>query len=236
MYHQEIIEGFTFAGKHTREFNLHLIHRIADPPQEKEILEDIPFMQGVLDFSTILGQRVYENRDVTFIMKVINYDYEKRKVLESSISNWLMKKSHSRLYDDYIPGYHFWAKCTGINYEDVYEGLNIEITFDAYPFKIGNLLEGNDIWDTFNFELDVSQVTKFNVNGTKDITLYNVGSNVISPTVVSSSAFEIIKDDKTFIIPVGVSKSDEFVLDLGENKLTLIGNGAIEFKFYKELL
>lgn len=47
------------------------------------------------------------------------------------------------------------AKCESINYEDRYEGLTAVITFDIYPFMIGEYLESNDIWDilTLNWML-----------------------------------------------------------------------------------
>lgn len=229
-------EGFTFSGEHTSGRKLILQDRVADPPSEKQILEDIPFMQGVLDFSAILGQRVYENRPLTFEFLIVDYSYERRKVIETSLTNWLMKPSHIELYDDFSRGYYYMAKCESIAYEDRYEGMSVIITFDAYPFMIGEYLEGNDLWDPFNFELDVAQTTKFTVRGSESITLYNAGSNMVPPKVIASAQFEIELGNRTFAIPQGVTESSEFTLGLGENKLTIRGNGTIEFQFRKELL
>lgn len=229
-------EGFTFDGKHTSEFNLILLERVADPPPEKVIKENIPFMQGDLDFSAILGQRVFNNRSLQYRMLIVDYSYERRKTIEKSLTNWLMKPSRIKLYDDFSPNYYYLAKCESIGYVDRYEGMTAVITFDAYPFMIGEYEEGNDIWDIFNFELDVAQVTEFKVTGSKEVTLYNPGSNVVFPKIIASNQFQIVKGNQTFIVPAGESESSEFMLETGENNLTIQGTGTIEFRFYKELL
>ena len=74
------------------------------------------------------------------------------------------------------------------------------------------------------------------VNGTLEVILYNVGTPSLAPTIESSSSMEIIKDGITYNIPSGKSKSDDFVLSPGENKLIIKGNGTIKFLFYKELI
>src|SRR5699024_1531335 len=116
-YELDNSEGFNFNGKHSSEYDLILLDRQADPPNEKEILEDIPFMQGMLDFSAILGQRVFENRPITYDMLIVNYSYERRKVIETSLTNWLMGAFQEKLYDDFDRGYYYIAKCDSINYE-----------------------------------------------------------------------------------------------------------------------
>lgn len=232
----EIVEGFTYNGVHSKKYNLRLINRIDNTPTEKEVIENIPYMQGELDFSNILGTRVYENRFPTYEMLIVDYDYQRRKSIEMSLSNWLMKGIKNELYDDFVKNYYYVGKCQSIEYEDRYEGMTAIITFNAYPFKIGEYLEGNDIWDEFNFETDIAQITSYEINGSEQVTLYNGGNNLISPKVIASSSMEIIKGNQTFNVPQGESESYEFMLDLGENTLTINGNGTIEFQFYKEML
>ncbi len=231
-----INEGFTRSGTHTKEYNMWLIERQAPTPQEKEIIESVPFMQGHYDFSMILGGRVYENRPLIYVFELLDRNYTSRKSIQTSIENWLMRGGHEPLYDDHAENYHYIAKCTSVDVADAYSGLTITIEFEAYPFKIGDLLEGNDIWDTFNFELDVAQITEFEISGTKSIVLYNAGNNMINPQIKASSDFEISKGNQTFIVPAGTSESHDFMLNTGENNLTITGNGTIEFLFYKELL
>src|SRR5690625_1096386 len=82
-------EGFERSGKHTRDFGMWLIDRQAPTPTEKEILESIPFMQGSYDFSNILGERVFENRQLTYVFEIQKRDYERRKINQTVIENWL---------------------------------------------------------------------------------------------------------------------------------------------------
>lgn len=231
-----IIEGFTRDGEHTSNRNMWLVERSAPTPPEKVIKENIPFMQGTHDFSMILGGRVYENRPLTYRFEIINQNYQNRKVIQTSLENWLMRSGYEPLYDDHAKGYYYIAKCTSVDVADSSGGLTVVIEFDAYPFKIGELQEGNDIWDTFNFELDVAQITKFEVNGSEEIVLYNVGQNNLVPTIKTSVPMEIIKDGVTYVIPTGDTKSHEIAIGLGENHMTIKGNGTIEFLFYKELI
>lgn len=233
---REIKEGFTRNGIHTREYNMWLVERTAPTPAEKRIMENLPFVQGSYDFSMILGGKVYENRPLTYRFEILNRDYQNRKVIQTSLENWLMKGGYEPLYDDHAPGYYYLAKCTGVYTTDTSDGLTITIEFDAYPFKISVLPEGHDIWDEFNFELDVAQNTKFEVDGEIDIILYNVGASHLTPTIKTSDSMTIVKSGITYTVPAGETKSTEFVLLQGENKIKIQGNGTIEFLFYKELI
>ncbi len=231
-----IAEGISRNGIHTKEYNMWLVDRQAPTPEEKSIIESLPFVQGHYDFSTILGGRVYENRPLSYQFEIINRNYQNRKSIQTSLENWLMKGGYEVLYDDHEPGYYWMAKCTRVNTADTYGGLTINIEFDAYPFKISELEEGNDIWDTFNFELDVAQVTEYTINGSTDVMLYNVGASNLTPTIKASAPMTIIKSGVTYHITAGETKSSEFVLFQGENRLTIQGNGTIEFLFHKELI
>lgn len=231
-----ITEGFKRDGIHTKEYKMWLVERSAPTPEEKAITESVPFMQGHFDFSTILGGRVYENRPLTYQFEILERDYLTRKIFQTSLENWLMKGGYEPLYDDHAPEYHYLAKCESVETADAYGGLTVNIEFDAYPFKIAELAEGNDIWDTFNFELDVAQVTKFSVNGSVNIILYNVGANNLTPAIKATAPMTIIKDGVSYSIPAGETNSYEFVLCQGENPMSIRGNGAIEFLFYKELI
>jgi len=234
----EIKEGFTFDGKHTKEFGMSLKDRKTPTPEEKKITEEVPFMHGIYDFSMILGERIYQNRPLTYVFEVYERDYEHRKVYEAKIKNWLMKPGYSPLYDDYDRNYYYLVKCENVNIEDDHKGgrLIINISFDAYPFKKAVYPEGNDIWDEFNFELDVSQPVEFTVNGSQYINLLNVGSCGVVPTVTASAPMTIRKNGCTYQVPQGESRSESFRLEIGENPFTVEGIGTIKFTFYKELI
>jgi|SRR5690625_774090 len=228
--------GFTRSGIHTREYGMWLVNRQAPTPSEKQIIESVPFMQGVYDFSNILGERVYENRSLTYVFEIKQQDYEKRKINQTAIENWLKKDGVAPLYDDHARGYYYMAKCTSVNTDDFYGGLRVTTTWDAYPFKISELPEGHDIWDEFNFELDVAIPSEIEVNGTETVNLYNIGMSSKSPKITTTAPMSIIKNGITYNLPAGEIQDEAFRLMVGDNNLTIVGNGTIKFEWYKELL
>ena len=72
----KIKEYISFGDFNSRDAGWYLQKREAPTPDEKEIVESIPFMQGVLDFSSVLGERVFEPRS------------EERRVGKECRSRW----------------------------------------------------------------------------------------------------------------------------------------------------
>ena len=50
-------------------------------------------MQGVLDFSSVLGERVFEPREITYEFKLPFTEYEGRKVAERRIKSQMVTKT-----------------------------------------------------------------------------------------------------------------------------------------------
>lgn len=235
---QKIEEGFRFAEIHTNEYSMSLKDRDAPSPTEKEIIEDAPFMQGHHDFSMFLGERIFNNRSLTYRFEVYERNREYRKVDETVLKNWLMKRGIQPLYDDYDRNYYWMAKCTSVSVTDDHAAgrLIVDLVFDAYPFKRDTLEEGHDIWDEIIFDYDYFQPTEFDVSGSLAINLYNIGSNGVTPKIIADSNFTIVKGSKSFDVSAGSITSESFRLEIGDNEMTLEGNGTIKFEFYKELM
>ena len=235
--------GIEFNGKHSyRDFGITIADKNIGYPEKEKIKVKVPFSNVEYDFSEIYGEQTYTNRQLTFSFNVL----KKHKVsttteintLETALTNWLMNSNgKQRLYDDSMPNYYYLAEVEGgLNFDELRNSGKLTVEFTAYPFMIGELREGHDIWDEFNFELDVAQITDFEVNGLLNVTLYNAGVPSVVPEIETSSSMQIIKDGVTFNVPSGKSKSDDFRLKSGENELTILGNGTIKFTFYKELI
>ena len=206
-------------------------------PVKNKIYESIPFMNGSYDFSNIYGSPSYSDRELnySFLIEIENEEVMNYKKI--AIENWLLgTNSKSILIDEDLKGYYYMAECTDVNFDNYYSFGLIDITFTAYPFKIGESYEGNNLWDNFNFELDVLQDTKFTVNGTSSVDIYNPSVIDIEPEIIASSQFEITLDNKKYTVKAGTSKDYRFKLRKGNNNLTLKGDGTIEFRFRKEVL
>ena len=235
---KRIKEGFNFNGFDTTKNNMYMTYRHASTPPTKEIIENLPFMQGAHDFSNILGERIYENRLIEYGFTLLEYDYNKRKHIQTYLQNQLMNSHIARLEDTHDSDYYYLGKCTTVVVDDdhVDGKLVVSITFDCYPFKVSKLKEGHDIWDEFNFELDKAQIPAFELSGSREVTLYNAGASSVVPTVKTSGEFTIEIDTISVSVSAGTHKSELIRLRKGENKIKLTGNGTIEFDFYKELI
>jgi len=235
--------GFRFNGKHTfDDFGITIAEKDIGYPEKEKIKVKVPFSNVEYDFSEIYGDQTYTERPISFTLNVLDKhvlnDTQRINAIETSLANWLMNSSGKQgLYDDAIPGYYYLAEVeSGMSFDELWNYGTLTVKFTAYPFMISELQEGNDLWDTFNFELDVFQVTEFNVNGTLDVILYNVGTPGLSPKIEASASMEIIKDGITYNVPSGTTESEDFRLKSGENHLTVNGNGTIKFTFFKELI
>lgn len=130
-------------------------------PVKIKNIQRVPFSNIEYDFSYLYGEQTYTNRKLTydFNIGIQNISQESMQREKSRIVNWLMNsRGKQPLYDDAIPGWHFLAEVEDeLDFkEDDRTGI-LTVTFTAYPFMIRNVSEGDDIWDTFDFEYDVSQ-------------------------------------------------------------------------------
>lgn len=232
--------GITFNGYHSyndKRLTMAPGKKIGRPSKEK-IKVKVPFSNHEYDFSELYGSQVYTNRSLEYKFNLIGQTKEQMSIEVTDIINWFMN-SHGKqkLYDDAYPGYFFMAEVESeANFEENYTDGILGVKFTAYPFMISELEEGHDTWDNFNFVLDYDQITDFTINGSQDVMLYNGGSNVVKPTIIASTSMEILMKNKTYLIPSGTSESYDFMLEMGENNLTITGDGTISFVFYKELI
>jgi phage-related protein len=231
--------GITFNGRHS--FNdmgyKILSNREIKSPSKIKVKKSVPYMNGSYDFSNLYGGNCFTDRvlEYTFLLKATSN--KNLEAVRMDCENWLMgTNKQTKLIDDNVNLYYYLAECENIEFEDMGLVGKLTATFNAYPFRLYGWVEGNDLWDRFNFELDVSQEVKFDIEGSKDIVLYNQGATHVKPTIIASNDMEIVKDDVTYSIEKGTTNDWRFVLDVGENPITIKGTGTIEFEFRKEVL
>lgn len=231
--------GITFNGRHS--FNdmgyKILSNREIKSPSKIKVKKSVPYMNGSYDFSNLYGGNCFTDRvlEYTFLLRATSN--KNLEAVRMDCESWLMgTNEQTKLIDDNMNLYYYLAECENIEFEDMGLIGKLTATFNAYPFRLYGWVEGNDLWDRFNFELDVSQEVKFDIEGSKDIVLYNQGATHVKPTIIASSDMEIVKDDITYSIKKGTTNDWQFVLGVGENHLTVKGTGTIEFEFRKEVL
>ena len=231
--------NITYNNKHSfNDFGLKRFNsKEHKAPTKNKIYETIPFMNGSYDFSNLYGSANYSDRELNYSFLIEVESEEVMNYKKIAIENWLLGTNEKTiLIDEDLKGYYYMAECTDINFDNYYSFGLIDVTFTAYPFKIGESYEGNNLWDSFNFELDVLQDTKFTVSGVSNVSIYNSSITDIEPTIITSSQFEITLDNKKYVVEAGTSKDYRFKFKKGANNLALKGNGTIEFRFRKEVL
>ncbi|GKQ42908.1 hypothetical protein RD055328_08310 [Companilactobacillus sp. RD055328] len=229
-----ITEGFKFAEFNSLDNDLYLIERDAPTPPEKEITESIAYMQGNYDFSIIDNERYFNNRDLTFKLTAFKMNYPDRKILENKVKSALMPFGKQQIYDTHNQNMYWFGKCKSVSVEDNQDKntLSVTIVFDCYPFAIYEYLEGNDVWDIFNFTSDISQKVDFEVNGNKEIVLINNGSHRSELLIVVDGDISI----NGIPFKTGEYKDTQIVLNVGINNIKLSGKGSVSFNWRKELM
>lgn len=234
----KITEGFSFGSFDSVNNGYYLIERSAPTPDEKEITETIPYSQGVLDFSVINNERFFSNREVTYKIEAFDNQYSDRKLFENELKHQLMPLGITAIHDTHDHGLHWLGKCKSIEVEDdeEHQTLIATIVFDCYPFAIGNLAEGSDIWDEVFFPNWVFQKTKYDIDGSSTIDVINVGDAAVSPKIIVTGDITVSGNFGSVDISQGSYSDTPIVLSQGENTMSVSGTGTIEFKFYKEVM
>lgn len=235
-----MIGQFKFADKKSYDdFKLLLYKVEVEQPTPNILKVSVPFMNGSYDMSELYGESSYPDRVVSI---GVEFEYfndlrrEKLNLLYDEVVMWLRSSINEKIEIDFQYGY-FVGRAQEISSLEVFEMTGrIEIKFICYPFRYGKYEEGNDIWDTFNFINGISQNTDFSINGIKEILLINPSIASIVPEVETTSDIEVVKGENVYLFKSGVNKDYRFMLNKGENRLTLKGKGEIRFKFRREVL
>lgn len=233
--------GIRYNGHHSSEFGLDVIDKQISFPGKNKVLISIPHSNNVFDFSQVYGTQNYSERTFTVTFNVINrslWTKDSMYIQWTKVLDWLMKPSKKMpLYDDIMKEYYYLGEVqVKPDMDELKYRGKLTVVFQCYPFRIYELQEGNDIWDAFNFELDIAQLVKHDVKGSKPIVLFNTGMSNLAPVVVASSQMEISHNGKFYRLLSGENKIVGLYLLPGINEFEVIGNGTIEFKFYKEVI
>ncbi|EGH6519096.1 hypothetical protein IEZ77_002046 [Listeria monocytogenes] len=233
-----ISEKIEFGDFNSQDEGLYLITRDAPTPAEKEVIDDVPFMQGVYDFSSMLGERVFQNRLISYEFQLFNVPYRERKIAEIKLKQKLMGLGNSALKDSHDIGFYWLGKCTSVTIEDdeTYQNLKVTIAFDCYPFMISEKQEWDDVWDSVDFAFDIFQHMSFTVDGEKRVSLFNAGSASVPVKVKSSEGIRILKGNTEYYFTSGVTNDESFRISSGKTDLVLRGNANVDFSFVKEVL
>lgn len=235
----EYIEAGAFNSK---SLGLYLTDRDAPTPTEKVITESLDYMDGVLDFSNITGERFYDMRTHTFTFWAGNMDYPARKALEDKAKQQIMSGFETKLYDTHDAGVYWVGKCASVRVTDNSQArsLTIVAVFTLHPYAIKDNTDSRyppDNWDTFDFFNDFLQPFTFQVNDSLKVKLMNIGETQIVPQIITSGNITITNSDaQKFIFTPNKETDYLFSLARGMNELTITGSATVRFVLKTEVM
>lgn len=227
----KITEKILYGDFNSAALGYYVVERDAPSPTEKEIVEEVPFSNGVIDFSEALGGMYFDTRKIKYKLFLPQEEYDNRKLVEQETKKRVVTNGISPLIDTHDVGYYWVGKCTEISFEDdeEHQTLTAEITFECQPYAIRNPEAQYDEWDIFNFDSDVSQFYKYKIKEAGIIKLVNVGHKT-DVTCECSENMMLTIGENIITLKKGVNK-DCFTLSNGINVIEISGNGVIGFKF-----
>ena len=181
----KIKEYIQFGEFDSKALNLYLISRDAPAPYEKEKVVDNPFRNGVTDFSVLYGEKKFSNRPITYVFQAFKKIYRDRKILERLIKSKLVTQMTTDLYDTHDPGYHWVGKVSSISIVDdeAFDTLTATVVFSCYPYLYRNFNYYDDYVQHHTVD-DTLSWTKFNVEGSKEIAVFNQGETTLDVDIL----------------------------------------------------
>lgn len=236
-----IFYSFFYLNHKPEDFNKYARVKSSDIgfPGRNKITAEIPFSNNKYDFSSIYGGQTYSERELEYVIHVFNPDDltdQQMHQIKTKLANWLESgKGKQPLVDEKLPGWHFMAEPeTALSLEDNYQSGELTVKFIAYPFMIRDSAEGDDVWDTFNFEYDVAQITSFKVDGSKTVLLINSGITTSYPEIIADADMTITIGNSEYSIKAGTSTGIE--LPIGEINVLVKGTGDVSLVWHKEVI
>lgn len=109
---------------------------------KKEIKKTVPFSNRTYDFSNMDGEIYWEEKELEYTLEIIADSVEELEEKKIALKSWVMNVFQEKLYDPYVPDYHFIATFKDIDFDDSeVEKTTATVKFSAYPYMISNTLK-----------------------------------------------------------------------------------------------
>lgn len=236
--------GLTFNGHHTSEFDAYVVEDTVSEgfPAKTKTLVDLPGSSKPLDLSNIYGP-VYGERVLSFTFLLMGNAARSREGMYRAwtrILNWLMKPTGKTvLQDDLMSDWHYLAEVQdAASLAEAMQLGQLTVSFQCYPFRIRNKAEFDDIWDTFDFDMDVAQNTHFVVGSRANGVLINTGVADVAITATASEALTVTIGSQSYPLDAGANSSTELALPAGESSISVSGSdkATVDFSWHQEAI
>lgn len=205
--------GVSFGDRHSKEYEAIMNYARVTPPAIKENYIDIPGGDSSLDLTEAVGGITYGDGTIEFLFTL--FDFKKAEKMKNDL--------HGRRFQiilDREPDFYFMGRLTCTRQESV--GNLWELAFSARvePYKYEKL-------ETLHTE----QITGI----PKVIQLLN-GRKAVMPVMTVKGEINLTYEGTRFTMSSGVYQTAEIMLYEGLNRITLSGEGNIQFRYRKGML
>lgn len=227
--------GVKFDDYHSiNDFGLITTNVEIGEPEPKATYVDIPGMNGSLDLTESMGEISYSRRPIKieFVKKENDkLEHSDGYLLEQKIRQALHGKEMNISFDSDKTFYWIGrTRVTEFNMSNIGR-INITVEADVEPYKYDVAFDGDHwLWDPFDFNSGIINVSRYEINGNKTITLIN-RDMFVSPVISSTSTMTVIFNSKTITITPGTRKVYDIRLHEGENELIFKGTGTVEITY-----
>ena len=218
--------------------NINGLCRIALDKLKKTYEQDIPGMDGVLDFTESLtgGDVKYKIRTLTLEFETPEQDYYDWGIRISEIANYLAGRKYKIILDNDPDFYYIGRLNVEVEKSDRVEGtLTLSGSVDPYKYEKFSSLE-NWEWDTFNFRTGIIRNYKdIVVDGTYKLVIPGRRKRIV-PVISCNTAIQVSYDGVIYNLSPGKNKVFGICIKEGENILTFSGKATISVDYRGGLL
>lgn len=224
--------GNTNTYKHTyRDFGLLMTDRKIGRAALKKKQIDVPWRDGVLEYTQVGGRTYYDNRPLSYTFKI--QDEENYQRIHSDFSEYAHGKI-LRIKDDDYPDYYFYGMCDVGDLSKDKKNRKFTLNVDAEPYRYSFASSTEDIlWDDVHFPTTVFRQIGTNgvltITDSAEITIIKGGREVVPVFTVSNNQAAI-----TLKKYIGASLKKTVTLNTGRNRfpdLTVCGTSDVKLQF-----
>ena len=222
------------------DFKFKITNLEISQPSPKLNLIELPYMNGVYDFSNVTGETKFDTREINVEFE---YDNEQYFISDSSLIyynfiNFLYSMSSMDYFKiDYIYGLFNGRVCSISSLDLFEETYKITVNIIAQPFRKCESFVGDDNLETMYLDYAYFQNYSFTIcnENYKEINIYNPSISKETPTIKVKGNITIKFKGIEYTFTEG-EVTNVIRFDIGDNDIQIKGYGEIEFIFYKEMI
>lgn len=133
--------GISVENYHSEEdFGWALAERKEKPPKLRRTTVEVPYSNGVLDYTGVYGEAFYEEKTIAFTFTKTFDDIADAMEGVREFTEWLLGIYNADIHDDMFDEYHHHGSCTDVAPDHEKSGVKARLvaTFTLYPFMVAD--------------------------------------------------------------------------------------------------